>query len=70
MPQSSHVGEVNFYHPPTHVARHIIAHAIRKIPGKQVLMDKLNPKKFNPLFGLKPHEYDSSGKLQFGGFTV
>ena len=66
MPDSVHVGEVNQYHPPIHVARHIIQHAIRNIPNKQVLIQKLNPPKFNPLFGLKPHEYNSSGRLQFG----
>jgi len=65
MPQSEHVGEVSLYHPPTHVARHIIQHAIRNIPNKQVLLDKLNPPTFNRLFGLKPHEYNSSGQLQF-----
>mgnify|MGYP003719314043 CR=1 FL=1 len=69
MPQTNHVGEVGHYHPPTAVARHIIQHAIRNIPNKQVLLQKLNPKPFNPLFGLKPHEYNSSGRLQFGFFS-
>ena len=59
---------VDGWHPPTHVAREVIKHAIRNIPGKQVLLAKLDPPKYNHLGGLKPHVYNNSGKLQFGFF--
>ncbi len=59
-----HVGHTDLYHPPTHVAKHLIAHAIRNIPNKQKLLAKLYPKQQNILGPLKPHEYNSSGKLQ------
>lgn len=62
--QSVHAGEVDKYHPPTHVAKHIIAHAIRKLPNKKVLLEKLYPPSKNILGPLKPHEYNSSGQLQ------
>jgi len=64
MQHSVHPSEVNKYHPPTHVAKHIILHAIRNIPNKQVLVDKIFPKEENILGPLKPHEYNSTGKYQ------
>ena len=62
--QSVHAGEVGQYHPPGHVAKHLIQHAIRNIPGKQVLLDKLFPKQQSVLGPLKPHVYNDSGQLQ------
>ena len=62
---SVHADTVNQYHPPPRVAKELVKHAIRNIPGKQVLLDKLYPRKTNRLYGLKPHEYNSGGKLQF-----
>ena len=60
-----HVGEVNKYHPPTHVSKHLIAHAIRNIPNSNVLLQKMYPKKDNLLGPLKPHQYNNTGQLQF-----
>ena len=64
--QSVHPSEVNQYHPPIHVAKQIIQHAIRNIPGNEVLFEKIEPKSQDVLMGLKPHEYNSTGQLQFG----
>ena len=61
---SENLGDVYKYNPPTHVAKHLILHSIRNIPNKQVLVDKLFPKKYNPLGPLKPHVYNSTGQLQ------
>jgi len=63
---SVHPETVNRYNPPQHIAKAIIKHAIRNIPGKQALLDKMEPKKYSRLFGLKAHEYNSTGQLQFG----
>ena len=63
---SVHNSKLDDYKPPQAVAQHLIAHAIRNLPNKEVLMKKIYPQKFNHLYGLKPHEYNSSGKLQFG----
>ena len=64
MQHSAHPSEVDNYHPPTHVAKHLILQAIRNIPNKHVLLEKIFPKELNLLGPLKPHEYNSSGKLQ------
>ena len=61
---SEHVADVNVYHPPAHVARHLILQAIRNIPNKQVLLDQIFPKEKNVLGSLKPHVYNSTGQLQ------
>ena len=52
------------YHPPTKVSLDIIKHAIRHIPNKQILLDKIHPRTQNPLMGLRPHVYNDSGRLQ------
>ena len=62
---STHASEVDKYQPPTAVANHIIAHAIRNIPGKESLLQKIQPRQYNPKMGLTPHEYNDTGKLQF-----
>ena len=59
-----HASSVGWWHPPDHVAKQLIAHAVRKIPGNKVLLEKLYPQK-TPLSQLKPHEYNSGGKLQW-----
>ena len=64
MEHSLNYAEVNRYHPPTHVAKHLIEHAIRNIPNKQILLDKIYAKQQNQLGVLKAHEYNDSGKLQ------
>ncbi len=58
------LSEPDRYHPPTNVAKHLIEHAIRNIPNKQILLDKIRPPIRDPLAGLKPHEHNYSGKLQ------
>ena len=62
--QSVHAAEVGKYHPPGHVAKHLIQHAIRNIPNKQILLDKLFPRQQNVLGPLTAHEYNDSGLLQ------
>ena len=59
-------GDVATYHPPIKVARHLISHAIRNIPQSEKLFRKLAPPGYTQLQGLKPHEYNDTGKLQFG----
>jgi len=63
---NSHSGQSNDWHPPANVVRHIVQHAIRNIPGKQVLVNKMNPPTQNRLMGLKPNKLNSLGMLQFG----
>ena len=60
-----HPKHVDDYNPPLKVARHLIKHAIRHIPNNKILLEKIHPKAFNPLHGLKPHKYNDSGKIQF-----
>jgi len=47
------------------VAKKLIQHAIRNIPNNHVLMQKCYPQKLNTN-QLKPHVYNSGGKLQWG----
>ena len=68
MNSSVHPSEVNRYQPPRAVAQHLISHAVRDIPGSKQILDRVfHRQKFNQLEinGLKPHEYNDSGRLQF-----
>jgi hypothetical protein len=60
---STHLGTVDNWHPPAKVIQHIVQHAIRNIPNKQVLVDKMFPPKQNRLMGLKP-------QTQFAGHVT
>jgi hypothetical protein len=62
---STHPENQNAWHPPEHVAKKLIQHAIRNIPNNHVLMQKCYPQKLNTN-QLKPHVYNSGGKLQWG----
>ena len=55
---------VGWWHPPDHVAKQLIAHAMRKIPNNKRLLEKLNPPSA-PLAQLKPHVFNSGGTLQW-----
>jgi hypothetical protein len=63
-PHPSHASSTSWWHPPQHVAKSLIMHAIRNIPNNHVLMEKCYPQK-KPLTQLKPHVYNSGGKLQW-----
>ena len=65
MNHSMDLGAVNQYHPPTHVAKHLIAHAIRNLPNRKVLAEKMYSKGINRLGPLKPHVYNDTGMMQF-----
>jgi len=62
---SHHSENQNSWHPPEHVAKKLIQHAIRKIPHNHLLMEKCYPKQLKTN-QLKPHVYNSGGRLQFG----
>ena len=54
------------YKPPTHVAKSLIAHAVRNIPGKEKILAKCYPNQSGSYHqGLKPHKYNDGGKLQW-----
>ena len=61
---SEHPESQDWYAPPTHVAKKLIAHAVRNIPNKHILLDKLFPRKV-PLKQMQTHKYDSGGRLQW-----
>ena len=53
------------YKPPTHVAKALIAHAVRNIPGKEQILAKCYPQTGTYNQGLKQHQYNDDGKWQF-----
>ena len=58
-------GEHQKYRPPPHVAKALIAHSIRHIPGKDKILEKCYPKKMSYHQGLKQHKHNDGGKLQW-----
>ena len=53
------------YKPPVNVAKALVAHAVRNIPGKEQILAKCYPQTTSYQQGLKPHQYNDDGKWQF-----
>jgi len=63
-PIPTHPSSTGWWHPPEHVAKKLVMHAVRNIPHSQKLIDKCYPKNL-ATNQLPPHVYSSDGKLQW-----
>ena len=65
---SDHVSVASNYHPPQTVAKALIHQALRNIPGSQSVVNKIDGDQtqgYDRLRGLRDHEYNNTGRLQF-----
>ena len=58
-------GQHQKYRPPEHIAKQLIAHAVRNITGKEKILEKCYPKNTSYHQGLPQHKHDSGGRLQW-----
>ena len=63
-PIPNHTSSMSWWNPPDHIAKKVIKHALRKIPGHQKLMDYCYPRQMKTS-QLPPHKYDDGGRLQW-----
>ena len=63
-PIAAHPISVKEWNPPPHIAKQLIAHAVRKIPNNKILLDKLYPPK-QKLKQIPDHKYHDGGSLQW-----
>ena len=64
-PELQHHASVNNYHPPPHVAKELIAHAVRNMPDRAKILQHCYDRKTTYQQGLKQHKHNDGGTLQW-----
>ena len=63
-PIPAHASSTKWWNPPPHVAKKVIAQAVRNIPNAKALMKKCYPP-HEKLYQLPQHKYSDGGHLQW-----
>ena len=61
----NHPGAQQHYNPPPKVAKSLIAHAVRNMPGKEHIMKHCYPRQTSYHQGLPQHKHLNDGKMQW-----